>query len=137
MFHFTSSSKSCRNCALKVRSLTLFAQYICTPPPGIHQSGYFPCRYYRGANGALLVYDITKPLTFENVDHWLKELREHAKTDILVMLVGNKCDLDHLRAVKTSEGKTFAGNVGHKYVHYFIRFYFELMIDRQVFLENK
>ena len=65
--------------------------------------------YYRGANGALLVYDITKPYTFENVDHWLKELREHAKTEILVMLVGNKSDLEHLRTVKTSEGKSFAG----------------------------
>lgn len=64
--------------------------------------------YYRGANGALLVYDITKPYTFENVDHWLKELREHAKTEILVMLVGNKSDLEHLRTVKTAEGKAFA-----------------------------
>ena len=73
-------------------------------------------RYYRGANGALLVYDITKPYTFENVDHWLKELREHAKTEILVMLVGNKIDLEHLRTVKTAEGKAFAGIVYHKEV---------------------
>lgn len=64
--------------------------------------------YYRGAHGALLVYDITKPITFENVEHWLKELREHAKTEILIMLVGNKTDLEHLRTVTTDEGKSFA-----------------------------
>lgn len=64
--------------------------------------------YYRGAHGALLVYDITKPITFENVEHWLKELREHAKTEILIMLVGNKTDLEHLRTVTTEEGKSFA-----------------------------
>lgn len=64
--------------------------------------------YYRGANGALLVYDITKPITYENVEHWLTELREHAKTDIHIMLVGNKSDLEHLRIVTTDEGKKFA-----------------------------
>lgn len=34
--------------------------------------------YYRGAVGALLVYDITKHVTYENVERWLKELRDHA-----------------------------------------------------------
>jgi len=49
--------------------------------------------YYRGAVGALLVYDISKRLTFENVERWLKELRTHADPSIVVMLVGNKCVL--------------------------------------------
>lgn len=49
--------------------------------------------YYRGAVGALLVYDISKKLTFENVERWLKELRDHAEPNIVVMLVGNKSDL--------------------------------------------
>lgn len=66
--------------------------------------------YYRGAVGALLVYDIAKHLTYENVERWLKELRDHAGTDqnIVVMLVGNKSDLRHLRAVPTDEAKAFA-----------------------------
>src|SRR5689334_1802139 len=46
-------------------------------------------RYYRGALGALLVYDITKASTFEVVERWLNELREHADSNIVVMLVGN------------------------------------------------
>lgn len=67
------------------------------------------CRYYRGAVGALLVYDIAKHLTYENVERWLKELRDHADSNIVIMLVGNKSDLRHLRAVPTDEARAFAG----------------------------
>lgn len=64
--------------------------------------------YYRGAVGALLVYDIAKHLTYENVERWLKELRDHADSNIVIMLVGNKSDLRHLRAVPTDEARAFA-----------------------------
>jgi len=64
--------------------------------------------YYRGAVGALLVYDIAKHSTYVNVSRWLKELRDHADSNIVVMLVGNKSDLRHLRAVPTDEAKAFA-----------------------------
>lgn len=46
--------------------------------------------FHRGAVGALLVYDISKQVTFENVERWLKELRDHAEANIVIMLVGNK-----------------------------------------------
>jgi small GTP-binding protein len=65
--------------------------------------------YYRGAVGALLVYDIAKHATYVNVTRWLKELRDHADSNIVIMLVGNKSDLKHLRAVPTEEAKSFAG----------------------------
>ncbi|KUF94887.1 Retinal dehydrogenase 1 [Phytophthora nicotianae] len=61
-----------------------------------------------GAVGALLVYDITKHGTFENVERWLKELRDHADANTVIMLVGNKSDLRHLRAVSTEEAMAFA-----------------------------
>ncbi|KAF0042319.1 hypothetical protein F2P81_005851 [Scophthalmus maximus] len=64
--------------------------------------------YYRGAVGALLVYDIAKHLTYENVERWLKELRDHADNNIVIMLVGNKSDLRHLRAVPSDEARAFA-----------------------------
>jgi small GTP-binding protein len=64
--------------------------------------------YYRGAVGALLVYDITKRQTFENCEKWLKELHDYAVQNIVIMLVGNKSDLKHLRAVSTDEAKAFA-----------------------------
>ncbi|KAL1299577.1 hypothetical protein HN51_044124 [Arachis hypogaea] len=64
--------------------------------------------YYRGAVGALLVYDVTRHITFENVERWLKELRDHTDANIIVMLVGNKADLRHLRAVSTEDATAFA-----------------------------
>ncbi|KAH0889448.1 hypothetical protein HID58_051877 [Brassica napus] len=64
--------------------------------------------YYRGAVGALLVYDVTRHVTFENVERWLKELRNHTDANIVIMLVGNKSDLRHLRALLTEEVKAFA-----------------------------
>jgi len=64
--------------------------------------------YYRGAVGALLVYDISKYSTFKNVERWLNELRENADRNIVIMLVGNKSDLRHLREVPTEEAKGFA-----------------------------
>ncbi|EGD80777.1 tubulovesicle-associated protein [Salpingoeca rosetta] len=64
--------------------------------------------YYRGAVGALLVYDIAKHASYENVSRWLKELRDHADSNIVIMLVGNKSDLKHLRAVPKEEATKFA-----------------------------
>lgn len=64
--------------------------------------------YYRGAVGALLVYDVCKHMTYDSVERWLKELRDHADQKIVIMLVGNKCDLRHLRAVPTEEARGFA-----------------------------
>ncbi len=55
-----------------------------------------------------MVYDISKHATFENVERWLKELRDHAEPNIVVMLVGNKSDLRHLRAVETDEAMAFS-----------------------------
>lgn len=64
--------------------------------------------YYRGAVGALLVYDITRHTTFESVERWLKELQDHTDNNIVVMLVGNKADLHHLRAVSTEDSQALA-----------------------------
>ncbi|KAE8690771.1 Ras-related protein RABA2a [Hibiscus syriacus] len=72
--------------------------------------------YYRGALGALLVYDVSKPTTFENVSRWLKELRDHADSNIVIMLIGNKTDLKHLRAVATEDGQSFAEKEGLSFI---------------------
>ncbi|GFY94684.1 RAB GTPase 11C [Actinidia rufa] len=72
--------------------------------------------YYRGALGALLVYDVTKPTTFENVSRWLKELRDHADVNIVIMLIGNKTDLKHLRAVATEDAQGFAEKEGLSFI---------------------
>ncbi|KAL4385714.1 hypothetical protein GQ457_15G028000 [Hibiscus cannabinus] len=68
--------------------------------------------YYRGAVGALLVYDITKRQTFDNVQRWLRELRDHADSNIVLMMAGNKSDLNHLRAVSEQDGQALAEKEG-------------------------
>ena len=57
--------------------------------------------YYRGAHGAMMVYDITKRKTFENLKIWLCQLQQFSDKDTVIMLVGNKSDLSHVRTVTT------------------------------------
>ncbi|XP_009356048.2 ras-related protein RABA6a-like [Pyrus x bretschneideri] len=64
--------------------------------------------YYRGALGAILVYDISRRQSFENVRNWLRELREFGNFDMVIVLVGNKSDLSQSREVDEEEGKSFA-----------------------------
>ncbi|KAJ6968075.1 ras-related protein RABA4d-like [Populus alba x Populus x berolinensis] len=64
--------------------------------------------YYRGAVGAMLVYDMTKRQSFDHMARWLEELRGHADKSIIIMLIGNKCDLGSLRAVPAEDAKEFA-----------------------------
>lgn len=64
--------------------------------------------YYRGAAGALLVYDITRRDTFKHLSVWLEEARQHSQNNMVIMLIGNKNDLEHRRAVSYDEGKAFA-----------------------------
>lgn len=68
--------------------------------------------YYRGAVGAMLVYDITKQQSFDHVQRWLEELRAHADANIVIMLIGNKSDLVNLRQVDTELAKEFAQKEG-------------------------
>ncbi|CAM8999408.1 unnamed protein product [Rhodiola kirilowii] len=64
--------------------------------------------YYRGAVGAMLVYDITKRQSFDHIPRWLEELRAHADKNIVIILIGNKSDLESQRAVPTEDAKEFA-----------------------------
>jgi len=68
--------------------------------------------YYRGAAGALLVYDITRRDTFKHLSRWLDEARQHSQSNMVIMLIGNKNDLEHRRAVSFEEGKAFAAEHG-------------------------
>ncbi|ETN85986.1 Ras family protein [Necator americanus] len=63
--------------------------------------------YYRGAQGALIVYDITKPGSFASCRQWLHDLREQSE-NVSVLLVGNKSDLRNMREVSAQSAKGFA-----------------------------
>mmetsp|Transcript_28489 Transcript_28489/g.32944 ORF Transcript_28489/g.32944 Transcript_28489/m.32944 type:complete len:224 (+) Transcript_28489:53-724(+) len=72
--------------------------------------------HYRKAVGALVVYDITKEKSFENVAKWIEELKYNAEPDIVIMLVGNKVDLSdsnpNMRKVKYEDAAKFAASNG-------------------------
>lgn len=67
--------------------------------------------YYRGAACALLVYDITRRETFDHLQSWLDDARSHS-SNMSIILIGNKSDLDGRRQVKAEEGEAFAAQHG-------------------------
>ena len=78
--------------------------------------------YYKEAVAALIVYDITKINSFKSVEKWLKELHDHAECEMAVGLIGNKCDLKSIRAVKTEDAAEFAqqnGNTSNSFLDMF------------------
>jgi len=65
--------------------------------------------YYRGAQGVILVYDVTRKETFDNIREWLKEVDIFTtKENVIKVLVGNKIDLDKSRKVNREEASEFA-----------------------------
>ncbi|MBN3273271.1 RAB5B protein, partial [Polyodon spathula] len=68
--------------------------------------------YYRGAQAAIVVFDITKPETFERAKAWVKELQRQASPNIVIALAGNKSDLAERRMVEYEEAQTYAEDTG-------------------------
>ena len=69
--------------------------------------------YYRGGQGAILVYDVTSRESFQKVDNWLNELETYSTNhDLIKMLVGNKCDMLDEKVVSTEEGEKLAKEFG-------------------------
>ena len=65
--------------------------------------------YYKGANGIILIYDVTNLQTYENVKNWITQIREEANPNVIIYLAGNKIDIpEDSRAVKTSDGLKIA-----------------------------
>jgi Ras-related protein Rab-2A len=72
--------------------------------------------YYRDAAGALLVFDVTRKESFSHCERWLQETRQFSHPNIVITLVGNKCDLTQKRIVNRSEAESFAAGNGLRYV---------------------
>ena len=71
--------------------------------------------YYRGAQGIMLVYDITDLESFQNLNSWLIEIEKNASKNVYKILVGNKCDMESERKVTVEQGKDFATQYGMKF----------------------
>ena len=68
--------------------------------------------YYRGAQAAIVVYDITNANTFSRAKSWVDELHRRAGSDIVIALAGNKSDLGSRRTVEYEEAKAYAEEKG-------------------------
>ena len=65
--------------------------------------------YYKGANGIILIYDVTNLQSYENVKNWIAQIKESANQNVIIYLVGNKIDIkEEDRCVKTDDGKKLA-----------------------------
>ncbi len=60
--------------------------------------------YFEGAFGCIVVYDITRPETFQELDRWIAEFRAQDRQDAPIAIIGNKIDLEDKREVSTEEG---------------------------------
>ena len=68
--------------------------------------------FYKGSKGAFVVYDITRKSSFLNIDKWIGELKTNGSEDILIILVGNKSDLEDKREVSIEDGEKKAKQYG-------------------------
>ncbi|XP_031721613.1 ras-related protein Rab-19-like [Anarrhichthys ocellatus] len=64
--------------------------------------------YYRSAHGAIIAYDITRRPTFESMAHWMKEVELYGASNVVLVLIGNKCDLEQERQVPFEEACNLA-----------------------------
>ena len=71
--------------------------------------------YYKGANGILVVYDITNKETFDGLNSWLIEIEKNSSKDVYKLLIGNKNDLEEKRQITYDEGKEFASINGMEF----------------------
>uniref|UniRef100_V9LBN5 Ras-related protein Rab-13 n=1 Tax=Callorhinchus milii TaxID=7868 RepID=V9LBN5_CALMI len=71
--------------------------------------------YYRGAMGIILVYDITDEKSFENIQNWMKSIKENASATVERMLLGNKCDMENKRKVTKERAEKLAKDHGIRF----------------------
>ena len=65
--------------------------------------------YYKGANGIILIYDVTNLQSYENVKNWITQIKDEANPNVIIYLAGNKVDVkDEERVVKTEDGQRIA-----------------------------
>ena len=68
--------------------------------------------YYKGSKGAFVVYDITRKDTFDSIDRWINDLKSTADPKITIILIWNKCDLEHRREILKAQGEEKAKSFG-------------------------
>uniref|UniRef100_A0A0R3W2B0 Ras-related protein Rab-1 n=1 Tax=Taenia asiatica TaxID=60517 RepID=A0A0R3W2B0_TAEAS len=114
---FVSLQCFCR--ANKIRSVDLDGHHIklqIWDTAGQERFRTMTVAYYRGAHGIIVVYDVTSEESFRNLELWMEEIKRHARSDVIKILVGNKSDLEDRRKVTYEQGAEFANLHG---LHFF------------------
>jgi len=72
--------------------------------------------YYRGAQGVMLVYDVTDPSSFRNLREWVAGMMAHVSSSCRMIIVGNKCDLEDRKEVQEEKARALAEEYGFKFI---------------------
>ena len=74
------------------------------------------CAYYKGSKGAIIVFDVSRKDTFEHVERWHEDIMKCGDKDIVLTLIGNKCDLE-TREVSSNEAQEKAKLLSNLYIY--------------------
>jgi len=91
--------------------------------------------YYRGSDGVMIVYSMNDRESFEHAKRWHEDCKLYAKTDMEIIIVASKCDMNEKRLISYEEGKTYADSIGAKFAEISAAKYinvdesFELLIE--------
>ena len=73
-------------------------------------------QYYRGADGAIIIFDLTDQSSFNDLKKWIKDIKNYGEKDIQIIIVGNKLDLFNQRKVTQSQANNFCNENKYKYI---------------------
>ena len=73
-------------------------------------------QYYRGADGAIVIFDLTDQSSFNDLKKWIKDIKNYGEKDIQIIIVGNKLDLFNQRKVTQSQANNFCNENKYKYI---------------------
>ncbi|XP_078486124.1 ras-related protein Rab-8B [Ciona intestinalis] len=117
--HFNSTFISTIGIDFKIRTIDLDGKKVklqIWDTAGQERFRTITTAYYRGAMGIMLVYDITNDKSFENIKNWIRNIEEHASSDVEKMILGNKCDMNDKRTVSKERGERLAIEYGIKFM---------------------
>ncbi|CAG2175166.1 unnamed protein product [Oppiella nova] len=116
---FSTTSISTIGIDFKVRTIELDGKKIklqIWDTAGQERCRVIPTAYYRGATGVMLVYDVTNDKSFANINNWIRDIEEHASSDVETMILGNKSDVNDRRQVSRETGQQLATEYGIKFM---------------------
>jgi len=116
---YTESYISTIGVDFKIRTVTLDGKTIklqIWDTAGQERFRTITSSYYRGAHGIIVVYDVTDRNSFNDVQKWMQEIEKFAGTNVVKLLIGNKCDVTDGRQVPPEEGEALAKKLGTNFI---------------------